>query len=60
MYMLNVFSKRIKASCRDVLVEDTYMKEKYETKNNELVFKAQNLTGSSTKVKIACLNNDGG
>jgi len=30
---------------------------KYETKNNELVYKAKNLIGSSTKVDIACLNN---
>ena len=51
--MLNEISKRIKASSIDVIMEGTHMKEKYETKNNELVYKAQNLTGLSIKVKLA-------
>ena len=34
-------SKRIKASSRDVIMEETHMKENYETKFDELVFKAQ-------------------
>jgi len=41
MHVLNVISKRIKASSRIVIKEETHMKEKYETKNDELVFKAQ-------------------
>jgi len=56
MHMLNVMLKRIKTGSTDVIMEDTHMKEKYETKNDELLFKAENLTGSSTKVMIACLN----
>ena len=32
MHMLIVISKRIKASFRDVIMEGTHMKEKYETK----------------------------
>ena len=43
--MLNVISKIIRTSCRDVIMEETHMKEKYEIKNDELVYKAQNLTG---------------
>ena len=53
MHMLNRISKRIKASPRDVIMEETLIKEKCETKNDKLVFKAQNLTGSSTIVKLA-------
>ena len=45
MHALNVILKRIKESSRDVITEDTYMKEKYETKNDKLVYKVQNLTG---------------
>ena len=46
----HVVSKRIKASSRDVIMAETHKKENYETKIDELVFKAQkNLTGSSTK-----------
>jgi len=37
--MLNVILKRIKASPRDVLMEETHIKE-YESNNNELVCKA--------------------
>ena len=55
--MLNVILKKMKASFRDVIIEETHMKEKYETKNNQLVFNAQNLTSSSTKVETACSNN---
>ena len=49
--MFNVISKIIKPRFRYVLMEETYMTEKHETKNDELAFKIQNLTGSSTKVK---------
>jgi len=45
--------KRFKVGSRDVIMEETHMKEKWETKNEELVYKTQNLTGSSTKVKLA-------
>ena len=38
--MLNVTFKRGTVSSRDVLMEQTHMKEKYGTKHNELVFKA--------------------
>ena len=41
------------ASSRVLIMEETHMKEKCGTKNNELVYKAQNLTGASTKVKLA-------
>ena len=34
-------SKRTKASSRDVIMEETHMKEKYETQKDELVYKAQ-------------------
>ena len=37
-------SKRIKASSRDVIMEDTHMKENCETKFDELVFKAQKIS----------------
>ena len=40
IHMLNMISKRIKASSRDVIMEVTHMKEKHETKNDELVHKA--------------------
>ena len=53
MHMLNVISKRIKASSRDVIMDETHRKEKHGAKNDELVHKAQNLKGSSTKVKLA-------
>ena len=49
MHTLNVISNRIKVSSGDVIIEKTHMKEKCETKNDELVYKAQNLMGSSTK-----------
>ena len=52
IHMLNVISKRIKASSSNVIMERTGMKEKHEIKNDELVYKAQNLTGSFTKVKL--------
>ena len=52
MHMLNVFSKRIKASSRYIIMEETHMKEKCETKNDVLVFKAQKLMGSYTRVKL--------
>jgi len=58
--MLNVVLKRIEACSRDVLIEETHVKEKYETKNDELVFKAQNLIDPFTKIKTVCLNNGGG
>ena len=57
MHMLSVISKRIKSSSRDAIIEEIYMKEQYETKHNESVFKAQNLIGTSIKVKTSCLNN---
>ena len=41
MHMLNVTFKRVIVSSRDVLMEETHIKEKYRTKHNELVFKAQ-------------------
>jgi len=50
--IINVILKRIKACSRDVIIEGTDMKEKHEIKNDELVFKAQNITDSSTKVKL--------
>ena len=53
MHMLNVISKTIKASSRVVIMEETHMKEKYEAKYNDLVYKAQNPIYSSTKVKLA-------
>jgi len=37
MHMLNVISKRIIASSRDVIIGATHMKEKCKTKNDELV-----------------------
>ena len=52
MHAKNVISKRISASFRAVTIEETHMKEKCETKNDELVYKAQNLKGSSPKVKL--------
>ena len=52
MHMLNMISKIIKASSIDVIMEETHIKEKYETKNDELVYTTQNLMGSSTKVKL--------
>ena len=51
--MLNVISKRIKASSRDKIIEEAHIKERHETKNDELVNEAQDLTGLSTKVKLA-------
>ena len=42
MHMLTVILKRIKISFRDVIREDTHMKEKCETKNDELIYKGQN------------------
>ena len=45
MHMLNVISKRIKASSRDIIMEGTHMKEKCESKYDELVHNAQNLIG---------------
>jgi len=39
MHMVNMISKRMKASSRDIIMKETHMKEKWETKNNELVFK---------------------
>ena len=59
MHMLNVISKRIKASSRDVIMEGTHMKEKYETKNDELVYKAQNLTGYLPKPSLLRINVEG-
>ena len=50
--MLNVISNRVKTSFRDIIMEDKHAR-KYETKKNELVSKAQDPTGSSTKVKLA-------
>ena len=50
--MLNVISKKIIASSRDVITEEMHMKKECETKNDEVVFKAQNLMSSSTKVKL--------
>ena len=41
----------------DMLLEKTHMKEKYDTKCNDLLFEAQNLISSSTKFTIAYLNN---
>ena len=38
IHMLNVVSKIIKESSKDVIMEKTHMKEKSETKNKELVF----------------------
>ena len=58
--MLNMIFKRIKASCRNLIVEETHMKEKHETKKDELVFKVHDFIGSSTKVKKACYQNIGG
>ena len=55
MHFLNVISKKIKVSSKDVIMEEIPMKEKYETKIK--VFKPQNLTCSSTKVSTACLKN---
>jgi len=40
MHVLNVILKRIKTSFREVIMEKTHVKEKYETKNKGLVFKA--------------------
>ena len=37
---VNVIPKRIKASSRDVVIEETQMEEKHETKNDELVYNA--------------------
>ena len=42
MHMPYVISKKIKASFRDALMEETHIKEKYDTKNSDLVFEAQN------------------
>ena len=47
VHMLNVVPKRIKTSSRDVLMEETHMKDKYKTKNNELLFK-----GSKSQVHL--------
>ena len=41
----HVVSKRTKASSRDVIMEETHMKENCETKIYELVFKAQKSHG---------------
>ena len=40
MHMLNVISKRIKASSSDATMEGTHIKEKHEIKNDKLVYKA--------------------
>jgi len=40
----HVVSKRIKASSRDVIMAETHKKENYETKIDELVFKAQKIS----------------
>ena len=58
MHMLNVL-KRSKASSIDVIMEETHIEEKWETKNDESVFNAQNLKGSSTKGKLALENVEG-
>jgi len=55
MHMLNMISKKIKVSSRDVIMEETHMKEKGETNNDALVYKAPNLTGylpKSSFIKI--------
>ena len=43
--MPNVILKRISAISRNGIMEDMHMKEKYETKIDELVFVAQNFIG---------------
>ena len=48
--MLNVILNTIKANSRDIIMEEIYMEETHETKHDEIVYKAQQLTGSSTKV----------
>ena len=53
VHMLNMILKRAKESSRDVIMKKTYMKEKHETKNDELLFKAENIIGSFTRVKTA-------
>jgi len=58
--MLNVILKKIIASSRDRESDGRDIhKIKIWDKNDELVFKAQNLE-SSTKVTAACFNNIGG
>ena len=52
MHMLNVISKIIKVSFRDIIIEETHMKEKHEIKNDELVFMAQNRTGDLPKSSL--------
>jgi len=52
MHMPNMILKRIIASSKDAIMEDMHMKEQRETKNDELVYKVQNLMGSSIKVKL--------
>ena len=46
MHMINVISKRIKESPRDILMEETHMKEKYETK----------MMNKSLRLKISRVN----
>jgi len=52
-YYHNAYAKcdfnRITASHRDEIMEETHIKVKHETKNDELVYKAQNLTGYLSK-----------
>ena len=52
MHLLNVISKRIKVSFGVVIMEETQVKEKYATKNDELVYKVQTLIGSSIIFKL--------
>ena len=51
-----MISKRIKASSRDVIMEKTYMKEKCETKDVELVYKVQNLTSYLSESSLLRIN----
>ena len=60
MHMLNVILKRIKASSSKCTHGRDTHERKHETKNDELVFKVQNLIGLYTKTNAACLNNVGG
>ena len=46
--------KRIKVSFRDVIMEETHMEKIMRLTHDELVVKAQNLTGSSTKIMTTC------
>jgi len=43
-HMLNEIIKRIKVTSRDVIIRESHMEDKYETKTDELANKAQNLT----------------